>query len=112
MAVEYFVNVDPKKATHFQKKLANLLTNPKTLQLIEPRQKAKADLSKAVGLTATLKSEVSKFNTQAEHMVKNIIESTEKKLERSESLIRLSLTDQEDRLKNRLMQRTQSRKYL
>ena len=77
------MNVDPKKATHFQKKLANLLTSPKTLQMIEPRQKAKVEISKGGVLTSTLKDEMSKFNTQAEHYVKNIIESTEKKLERS-----------------------------
>jgi hypothetical protein len=81
--VEYFVNVDTKKAAHFQKKLTSLLTSPKTLQLIEPRQKAKVEISKAIGLTTSIKDEMSKFNTQAESFVKNIIESTEKKLERS-----------------------------
>ena len=65
LAVEYYINFDPKKAAHFQKKLTNLLTSPKTLQLIEPRQKAKVELSKAVGLTTTLKDEMSKFNNQA-----------------------------------------------
>lgn len=64
-AVEYFVSVDTKKATHFQKKLTHLLTNPRTLQLIEPRQKAKAELNKASELSSALKGEMCKFNTQA-----------------------------------------------
>lgn len=94
MAVEYYINVDAKKANHFQKKLTNLLTNPITLQLIEPKQKAKSNFNKANVLSQNVKEEVGKFNSQANSYVKNIIENTERKLEKSESLIRLSLNSQ------------------
>ena len=34
VAIEYYINEDPRKANHFQKKLTSLLTHPHTLDLI------------------------------------------------------------------------------
>lgn len=39
IAIEYYINEDPRKANHFQKKLTSLLTNPYTLNLIEKDKK-------------------------------------------------------------------------
>lgn len=52
-AIEYYTATDARKATHFQKKLIALLTNPTTLQLISPQ--AKIDTMKAATLTANVK---------------------------------------------------------
>ena len=35
IGIEYYVNIDPKKAQHFQRKLTTLLTNPQTLDIID-----------------------------------------------------------------------------
>ena len=35
IAIEYYISVDVKKSTHFQKKLTQLLTSPTTLRLID-----------------------------------------------------------------------------
>lgn len=37
IAIEYYVNEDPRKANHFQKKLTGLLAHPYTLELIEKK---------------------------------------------------------------------------
>lgn len=34
VAIEYYINEDPKKANHFQRKLTSMLANPQTLEVI------------------------------------------------------------------------------
>lgn len=46
MAIEYYINHDPRKMLHFQRKLTSLLTHPNTLQAIENRTPQKEALTK------------------------------------------------------------------
>jgi len=82
--VEYYINVDAKKAQHFQRKLSNLLTHPRTLILIESKDKERARSVNPRPITTEvnnrLKQEVSKFNSQANTVVKSFITANEKQL--------------------------------
>lgn len=75
--MEFYINEDPRKANHFQKKLATLLTHPHTLQLIEqkqiPAKNVNVDQSQYV---SHLKMELNKFNTQSDIVVKSILEGS------------------------------------
>ena len=66
IAIEYYVNEDPRKANHFQKKLASLLTHPYTLELIEKKpENAKAPEVDSAQYSSQLRMELNKFNTQS-----------------------------------------------
>lgn len=57
-----------------------------------------------------LKEEVSKFNLQADTVIKNIIHNNEQKLATNENIIRSSLKKQEADVRNRIMERSRSRR--
>ena len=42
IAIEYYINVDQRKANHFQRKLTTLLTHPHTLEMIQKKSNNKA----------------------------------------------------------------------
>ena len=46
IAIEYYINIDSRKASHFQRKLTSLLTNPYTLEIIERIEKIKNNVMK------------------------------------------------------------------
>lgn len=107
IGVEYYINVDPKKAQHFQRKLANLLTHPRTLSLIENKDKERARSVNPRPITTEvnnrLKQEVSKFNSQANTVVKSFLTANEQKLATSENIVREGLRKQEAELRNRII---------
>ena len=66
IAIEYYVNEDPRKAIHFQKKLTSLLTHPYTLELIEKKpETAKVPEIDSAHYSSQLRMELNKFNTQS-----------------------------------------------
>lgn len=74
------------------------MTHPRTLTIIENKDKERAKSMNprpvTTEVTNKLKQEVSKFNSQANTVVKNMIQSSEEKLTNSENLIRNSLKKQ------------------
>lgn len=99
---------------HFQRKLHNLLTHPRTLSIIENKDKERAKSmnprpAPPSNINSKMKEEVSKFNSQANTVVKNIIQSSEQKLTSNENIIRNSLKKQEADVRNRIMERSRSR---
>lgn len=111
IAIEYYINEDPRKANHFQKKLTALLTNPYTLELIEKKPHAKGEVDTAQ-YSSHLRMELNKFNTQSEIVIRSMIEGSNKKVEKSSRLMSDHLVSQEDRLKKRLEERSRSKKKL
>lgn len=94
VAIEYYVNEDPRKANHFQKKLTSLLTHPYTLELIEHKPvHAKAEVDSA-HYSSHLRMELNKFNTQSDIVIRSMIEGSNKKIEKSSRLMSENIESQ------------------
>jgi hypothetical protein len=78
MGIDYFIQYEPHKAQHFQRKMTKLLANPATLNLIECRSPNKTSQAKPpqFATRSKIKAEMSKFKNCSSEYIKNIIEQS------------------------------------
>jgi hypothetical protein len=112
IAIEYYINEDPRKANHFQKKLTTLLTHPYTLELIDNKPRAKTPEVDTAQYSSHLRMELNKFNTQSDIVIRSMIEGSNKKVEKSHRLMNDNISSQEDMLSKRMQERSRSKKKL
>ena len=88
-----------------------MLTNPNTLQVIENKCSPKKDekTKKAANYNHLLRGEINKFNMESNVLVMSMVEGSDLKLERNNRLLNQNISNQEEKLKNRLASRSQSK---
>lgn len=88
MAIDYYIQFEPRRAQHFQRKMTKLLADPATLTIIENRSPNKIGLAKYAHVASKSKitEEVSKFRNCSNEYVRNIMEQSDKALKRTQNL--------------------------
>jgi hypothetical protein len=84
IAIDHYVQFEPKKAQHFQRKMTRLLADPDTLSLITCLEPEKMTILRSPRLAtkSKIRDEVDKFNNCSMEYIKNIIEQSEKALQK------------------------------
>jgi len=94
LAIEYYVCEDPKKAAHFQRKLTSLLSNPLTLSAMENNGVRQPNALLENHYHKQLKSELGDFNAQSTVVVQQMIEGSNKKIERTSIMLNKQINQQ------------------
>jgi hypothetical protein len=95
MGIDYYVQFEPRKAQHFQRKMTKLLSDPATLTLIENRDPNIIYPSNhQLTSKCKIKEEVSKFKNCSGEYVRNFIEHSDKAMQKHINLKNRDLNKQ------------------
>jgi len=105
IAIDYYIQFEPRRAQHFQKKMTKLLADPATLSIIENRSPGKIGHAKYahVASKSKISEEVCRFKNCSNEYIKSILEQSEKAIKRTEKLRTKNLDKQEESLQTRIM---------
>jgi hypothetical protein len=102
IAVDYYLEIDLKKASYFQKKLNSLVVKSLSAPSIEKKQPPKETLSKKI------KTEIEKFMECEKTYLQSIVENSEKSQKKIRDCVQADLDKQEQAFQGRMLKRVKS----
>lgn len=100
--MDYYLEIDLKKASYFQKKLNSLVVKSLSAPSIEKKQPPKETLSKKI------KTEIEKFMECEKTYLQTIVENSEKSQKKIRDCVQADLDKQEQAFQGRMLKRVKS----